>query len=46
MYRCMKVSINITIDEEHKEWIDEKAINLSKFVRNKIEEEMKKYEED
>jgi len=31
---------HITIKEEEAEWIDENAINLSKFVRQKIREEM------
>lgn len=31
---------SITIEKEHEEWLEENAINLSKFVRNKIDEEM------
>ncbi len=35
----MKVTKHITIGEEDEEWIEENAINLSKFVRSKIREE-------
>jgi len=35
-----KVTTSITITEEQMEWVNENAINLSKFVRMKIEEEM------
>lgn len=31
-------TINIT--KEHQKWIDSNFINLSKFVRNKIDEEI------
>ena len=37
----MKITKHITIEEEHKEWLEKNAINLSKFVRNKINEEMR-----
>jgi len=32
---------NIYLEEKHIEWIDEEALNFSKWVRQKIEEEMK-----
>jgi len=32
----------ITIREDQDSWIDKEAINLSKFVRQKIDEEMKR----
>jgi len=31
---------HIKIDEKHEEWIDKEALNFSKWVRRKIEEEM------
>lgn len=34
-----KVRKNISLDQEHAEVIDKKALNLSKYVRNKIEED-------
>jgi len=37
-----KKTTGITLDEKHFEWVEEKSINLSKFVRKKIEEEMDK----
>ena len=36
------ISKHITIKEEHDYWISQFSINLSRFVQNKIEEEMKK----
>jgi hypothetical protein len=33
---------NITIREDQTKWIIEKHINLSRFVQDKIDEEMKK----
>ena len=38
----MKVKTTILIEKEEAEWIDKHAINLSKFVRMKIRELMKK----
>lgn len=35
-----KIHKHITVGEKHEEWIEKKAINLSKWVRKKIEEEM------
>lgn len=32
----------IRLEEDQVKWIDEKSINLSKFVRKKIIEEMEK----
>jgi len=34
---------NITIRRDQAEWIKKKAINLSKFVQNKIDEERRSY---
>lgn len=34
-----KKRVNITLGEKHLEAVEEKALNLSKFVRKKIEEE-------
>jgi len=36
------VSKHITIREEQNHWINQQNINLSRFVQNKIDEEMKK----
>jgi len=30
----------VTIEEKHEKWIEKNAINLSKFVRKRIEDEM------
>ena len=38
----MSVKKMILIDDEHALWIDKKFINLSKFVRSKISEDMEK----
>ena len=37
----MLVHKNITIKKEHEDWIAEKSINLSKFVRSAIDSEIK-----
>jgi hypothetical protein len=34
-----KVRKNISLDQEHAEVVDSKALNLSKYVRNKLEED-------
>lgn len=34
----------ITITDEHKQWIEENAINLSKWVRKQLEEAMEEHE--
>ncbi|GAH53142.1 unnamed protein product [marine sediment metagenome] len=36
------VQTNITIRRSQREWVDKSALNLSKFVRGKIDEEMNK----
>lgn len=36
------VQTNITIRRSQREWVEKTAINLSKFVRNKLAEEMAK----
>jgi len=36
------VTTTITITEEQKKWIEDNSLNLSKFVRKKLEEEMRK----
>lgn len=36
------VQTNITIRRSHREWVDKTALNLSKFVRQKLSEEMAK----
>jgi len=36
------VQTNITIRRSQREWVDKSALNLSKFVRGKIDEEMDK----
>jgi post-segregation antitoxin (ccd killing protein) len=33
---------NITIREDQVKWVEEKHINLSRFVQDKIDEELKK----
>jgi post-segregation antitoxin (ccd killing protein) len=33
---------NITISDDQAKWVAEKHINLSRFVQDKIDEEMKK----
>jgi post-segregation antitoxin (ccd killing protein) len=34
----------ITIKDEHEEWIKKHSINLSRFVQNRINEILDKYE--
>ena len=34
------VQTNITIRRSQREWVEKTAINLSKFVRNKLREEI------
>lgn len=34
----------VRLYKHHVEWIDDKAINLSQWVRNKIDQELKKSE--
>ena len=36
------VTTTITITEEQKKWIEDNSLNLSKFVRKRLEEEMRK----
>ena len=33
---------SITIKEKHKKWLEDNSINLSRFVKKKIDEEIKK----
>lgn len=35
-----KVDVNLTVNEEHKNWARENHVNLSSFLRSKIDEEM------
>ena len=35
---------NITLRDEHQEWIEANSINLSRFVQKKIDEEIAKNE--
>lgn len=42
---CMPVNArvkNITIRDDQAQWVDEKHLNLSRFVQAKLDEEMKK----
>jgi len=36
----MKVDKHITITKKQDEWLEEQPLNLSKFVRQKLNEEM------
>lgn len=36
------IRTSITLKERQKEWVEKKAINLSKWVQNKLDEEIKK----
>lgn len=36
----MKITTTITLEERHKQWIDDNSINLSKWIRKKLEEEI------
>ena len=36
----------ILIDQIHEDWLNENAINLSKWVRNKIDKEIEKNNND
>lgn len=38
----MPVKKMILIDEKHQGWIEKRFINLSKYIRAKIDEDMKK----
>lgn len=37
----MTVGKHVTIKDKHQKWIEEKHINLSRFVQAKIDEEIK-----
>ena len=36
------IRTSITLKERQKEWVEKKAINLSKWVQNKLDEDIKK----
>jgi len=37
----VKVITSITIEQEHIDWVEKNSLNLSKFVRKKIDEAIK-----
>ena len=36
------IRTSITLKERQKEWVEKKVINLSKWVQNKLDEDIKK----